>query len=364
MENKKTKKRGVFAKLVPATCMLLVSATALASSTYAWFTMNKMVSVTGMELKAHSEEGLLINEVKLATSSTWDDAAQAAATRTTFELRPTSTSDLATWWHANSKKSADEAGIDAKTDTVELDSTTHAIYANLSTATDKTIIGVEGATSGEKATGNTQAETHVFYTDASYGTASQYDNGEGYYVRYTYYLKSSGQDDFVVSNLQAKVKATKKDSTAATNKLDPALRVGIAVPTSTTTATIAGRAIFSPVPGSNDLGVTDTSYGVTNDVTGSSSTTVTPVVASAIGTYTAYQTLNLTTGTGQQATTSTITIPKVTSDGIPVYVYVWFEGEDTHCMSDNLTATLNAYDIDITFNCDDIGGTGTAAQGN
>ena len=55
--------------------------------------MNKEVTVTGMELKAHSEEGLLINEVKLATSNTWDDAAQAAATPTTFELRPTSTSD-------------------------------------------------------------------------------------------------------------------------------------------------------------------------------------------------------------------------------------------------------------------------------
>lgn len=353
------KKNSAKKRLVAAVAMLALSSASLFGSTYAWFTMNKEVTVTGMELKAHSEEGLLINEVKLATSNTWDDAAQAAASPTTFELRPTSTSDLATWWHANSKKSADEAGIDAKTDTVEVDSSTHAIYTNLSGATDETIIGAEGATSGEKATGNTQAETHVFYTDASYGTADSYQNGEGYYVRYTYYLKSSGQDDFVVSNLQAKVKATKKVAANDTQKLDPALRVGIAVPTSTSTATIAGRGIFSPIPGSETLGVTDTSYGVTDDVTGSTNTSVSPTVATTLGDYTAYATLNLDSET--PGTKKTITIPKVTSDGIPVYVYVWFEGEDTHCMSDNLTATLNAYDIDITFNCDDIGGTGATA---
>jgi len=354
MKKSKTNK-----KLASAAAMLLLSAAMLGTSTYAWFTMNKEVQVTGMELKAHSEEGLLINEVKLATSTTWDDKAQAASTATEFQLRPTSTSDLATWWHANSKKSADEAGVDATGDTVVVNSTTGAIYTNLSTATDETIIGAENAASGDKATGNTQAETHVFYTDASYGTAGSYQNGEGYYVRYTYYLKSSGQDDFVVSNLQAKVKATKKVAANDTQKLDPALRVGIAVPTSTSTATIAGRGIFSPIPGSEALGATDTSYGVTDDVTASSNTIVSPTVATTLGEYTAYATLNLVSET--PGTKKTITIPKVTSDGIPVYVYVWFEGEDTHCMSDNLTATLNAYDIDITFNCDDIGGTGTPA---
>lgn len=352
------KKNSATRKLVASIALLAISATSLFGSTYAWFTMNKEVSVTGMELKAHSEEGLLINEVKLATSNTWDDAAQAASTPTVFELRPTSTSDLATWWHANSKKSADEAGVDALSDTVKVNENDY--YVNLSSATDETIIAAEGAASGEKATGNTQAETHVFYTDASYGTTGSYQNGEGYYVRYTYYLKSSGQADFVVSDLQAKVKATKVNGDGATDStdLDPALRVGIAVPaTNASGAAIAGRAIFSPVPGTGDTapGATNTSYGVTNNATGSETTTVTPVVASAVGSYTAYQTLNLTTG----GSTSTITIPSVTSDGIPVYVYVWFEGEDTHCMSDNLTAVLDTYRIDITFNNNNIGGSGT-----
>ena len=82
------------------------------SQMYAWFTMNKEVKVTGMEMKAHSEEGLLINEVKLATSDTWDNEATANTTPTLIKLRPASTQNFTKWWHANSKVSADEAGID------------------------------------------------------------------------------------------------------------------------------------------------------------------------------------------------------------------------------------------------------------
>jgi hypothetical protein len=306
--------------------------------------MNKVVTVTGMELKAHSEEGLLINEVKLATSPTWDDAAQAAATATAFELRPTSTSNLTTWWHANSKKSADEAGVDALGDTVKVNDNDY--YTNLSTATDQTIIDAEGAASGEKATGGTQAETHVFYTDASYGTSGSYQNGEGYYVRYTYYLKSSGQADLNVSSLQAQVKATLKAGGSAA-ALDNSLRVGIKYGST-------GMKIFAPVKNTvaspNGTATTgpNTSYDVTKDAQGSDSDSVTPVVASATGTATAYTPIN----TGAE------TIPSVTSEGAPVYVFVWFEGEDTNCMSDNLTASLNAYDIDISFKVDEIGGAG------
>jgi hypothetical protein len=349
-----TKKKGNPAKkLIPAAGSLMVSAVMLATSTYAWFTMNKQVSVTGMELKAHSEEGLLINEVKLATSSTWDDAAQAAASPTAFELRPTSTSDLTNWWHANSKKSSDEAGIDAKTDTVEVDSVTHAIYTNISSISDYVDIGDENTTitgTNGQATGGTKAETHVYYTDASYGTAGSYQNGEGYYVKYTYYLKSSGQADLNVSALQAQVKATLKEGGSAT-ALDNSLRVGIKYGST-------GMKIFAPVkntvasPNGSSTTGPDTSYGVTNVATGATSDTVTPVVASATGQYTEYTAIN----------TSSETIPSVTSNGEPVYVYVWFEGEDSNCMSDNITASLNAYDIDINFKVDEIGGTGTPAS--
>jgi len=58
---KKTKKKSVAKKLIPATSMLLVSATMLASSTYAWFTMSREVEVKGIQMTATVPEDLQIS---------------------------------------------------------------------------------------------------------------------------------------------------------------------------------------------------------------------------------------------------------------------------------------------------------------
>ncbi len=51
-----------FRKLIPALCMLLVSALFVGTSTYAWFSMNKEVTATNMQVKAKSNATyLLIN---------------------------------------------------------------------------------------------------------------------------------------------------------------------------------------------------------------------------------------------------------------------------------------------------------------
>ncbi|MDD7165800.1 MAG: hypothetical protein PUI31_03910 [Clostridia bacterium] len=41
-----------FKKLIPALCMLLVSSVMLGSTTFAWFSMNRTVTATGMAIKA------------------------------------------------------------------------------------------------------------------------------------------------------------------------------------------------------------------------------------------------------------------------------------------------------------------------
>lgn len=61
MKDKTTKRRGVAAKLIPATCMLLVSATALVSSTYAWFTMSREVEVKNIQMTATTPEDIQIS---------------------------------------------------------------------------------------------------------------------------------------------------------------------------------------------------------------------------------------------------------------------------------------------------------------
>lgn len=346
-----TKKRSSpMKKLIPAAGSLMISAAMLGTSTYAWFTMNKEVSVTGMEMKAHSEEGLLINEVKLATSDAWDNVATANTDPTLISLRPASTQNFTKWWHANSKVSADEAGIDdSQANTVAISEGVYykEVTAGANGISDKVFVAGENAAAGAegengKATGNTKAETHVYYDHASFGDASKatYDNGEGYYIKYTYYLKSSGEGDLTVNNFQAKVTATKKALTTAesaqsdkteSTELNKALRVGVEY---------AGqKMIFAPVSGA------DASYQVTTDAAGTAGNVINYTTSNE------YVQINKI---GEAAATP-VTIPSVTTDGAPVYVYLWFEGEDTHCNSDNIKAILNTYDIDISFKDADLG---------
>ena len=94
-------------KLIPALCMLLVSAILLGSSTYAWFSMNTQVTATGMQVKAQAEGGIVIAN---SAKSAW--TAEATAQITTATLFPTSNaknpSTLTAWFH-NKSDDADDA---------------------------------------------------------------------------------------------------------------------------------------------------------------------------------------------------------------------------------------------------------------
>ena len=68
-----------FKKLVPAICMLLVSAVLMGTSTFAWFSMNTSVTATGMQIQAKSDTTYLMigsgetdtaEEIQAATANT------------------------------------------------------------------------------------------------------------------------------------------------------------------------------------------------------------------------------------------------------------------------------------------------------
>ena len=61
MKTNAKRKNSAVKKLIPAAGMLALSASMLATSTYAWFTMNKTVTVTGMEVKTAVGSNLLIS---------------------------------------------------------------------------------------------------------------------------------------------------------------------------------------------------------------------------------------------------------------------------------------------------------------
>lgn len=312
--------------------MLAVSAISLSSATYAWFTMNKDVSVTGMQLKAHAEEGLLINEVAAWDDTNWDEHALAGDSTPT-SLRPASTYDLQTWWHANSSKANNEAGASGTTGTTVDPDTVLLTYENISPNNLSTEIFNGSGTAGSA------AEKRVYYANATFGTSgangNSYDDGEGYYARYTYYLKSSKTGNALTvtqGNLKATVTATKINNdnggSGSGSALDGAIRVGIQVGSETS----ANYNIFAPVAGAT------TEYSVAGSTSG-----------------TTYQTVTAATAEASINPDSAVDIPSVRTNGIPVYVYVWYEGEDANCKSANLQEILDSYQIDVTFSDADLG---------
>ncbi len=57
-------------KLIPAICLLLVSAVMLGTSTFAWFSMNTSVTATGMQVVAKSDNTYLLVSATNTTAST------------------------------------------------------------------------------------------------------------------------------------------------------------------------------------------------------------------------------------------------------------------------------------------------------
>lgn len=314
---KRTDKR----KLVAALGMLCLSGAMLVGTTYAWFTMNKTVSVTNMQVQARADQGLLINEVADAGDSHWDELATTSQS-TGIQLHATSTADTKTWYVAYSKKSNTAASASSGTASTDL---TAEGYRTLGTSPFTTAVSTVAAAAGSN------AQQDITYVDKDGG--SDYDFGEGYYVKYTYYLKSSA--DAITTSLAAgtgnqslqikNVTVTNNNNlgvSGTVEDLDAALRVAIV---------IGGKAyIYAPVTGS-----TGTYYV-------NASSTATTVL------------------TGDQAT-APMTIPAVTANGTPFYVYLYFEGEDAKLKTDNVTTSLD--NVTVAFNLSLVDNT-TAATDN
>ena len=74
-----------FKKLIPALCMLLVSAILLGGSTFAWFSMNNEVTANGMQVSAKSNTQFLIIEetaAEITNTTTASSNMSVTATKT------------------------------------------------------------------------------------------------------------------------------------------------------------------------------------------------------------------------------------------------------------------------------------------
>lgn len=297
-----------YLKLIPALCLLLVSAILMGTSTFAWFSMNTRVTATNMQVQAIADQGILINEVADATDTNWDNSVNTA-TATTIKLHATSTANTSTWYVAYSKSQDDSAAASSGTPSNNLTIDGYKVLGtDIMTATE-TVNAVAGST----------AQRDILYVDKD--NDSTYDENEGYYVKYTYYIKSSA-DAITLTPTTTGQSFNIKSVTATTLtsnsvNLDKALRVAIVV---------ANKAyIYAPV---YDYANSETAA----DYYVNASTTATTPLDNTVS-----------------YATALTSIPATTDNGTPLYVYMYFEGEDTNLKTSNVVATLDNVKIDIEF---------------
>lgn len=90
-------------KIIPSICMLLVTAVLMGTSTYAWFSMNKKVEVTGMKVTANTSSNLVISKDKITfeDSTKFNDYTLTFADATA-KLNPVSSINGKQFFKANS----------------------------------------------------------------------------------------------------------------------------------------------------------------------------------------------------------------------------------------------------------------------
>ncbi len=74
-------------KLIPAICMTLIAAVMLASSTFAWFSMNTQVTATGMQVTAKTDNAYLIISAGTTLSGS-EISANANVNKNLYPVKP------------------------------------------------------------------------------------------------------------------------------------------------------------------------------------------------------------------------------------------------------------------------------------
>jgi len=291
--DKKNKGFSPMKKVISAAGMLAVSASMLATSTYAWFSMNTQVTATGMQVKAQAEGGIVISN---SAKTTW--SSEATAQVTTASLYPTSYTNVGSeagkWYHnksdnANDAKANQDAGAYATLSSIVLSATSEGVGYVETNST-------EGYQAG---------------ADASY------------YLLNNFTIKSSGD---AVTGGKLYINEVSVTSGATLLPIDCALRVAVVVGGTTY--------IFAPVTATKTVNNETTNYTPTYvyHVKGSSSDTTALYGTSA-----------------KNVQTSVTTIPN-TDDGVPVQVYCYFEGEDANCKSTNISGvTVDTMTVSVKF---------------
>ncbi len=274
-----------FRKLVPAFAMLLVSATVLASTTFAWFSMNNTVTATGMTVQAQASSTLLIDTAS-ATSSAGKLTGGADTKATTANapadgIRPTSTVDGTNWF------SAEAAATNAAT-----------------------------------------AKTGSYEAVAA-------GNVGNYRLASTFYLQTyDGTKSITAGSLDAANKKIVIDSVTV------AYTAGDALASSFRVMIVVGDTVVVCAPTTT---TTPSNQGVASVTTGTATKSdLTFATVSGID-----------SGKATLSANNDLVAAVNYNQVYTANVYLFFDGEDSACYTDNIPATLNNYTVTVSFSLAD-----------
>ena len=197
---------------------------------------------------------------------------------------------------------------------------------------------------------STSSDTTRANTGAAYTSGSAWANNTdcGNYVVHDFWIHASGAEDITVNSLNVKSLVVTfttttfnaetseyetSEATTASNELSKSLRVGVRFGNYSASGNYF---IYAPVTGATK---TYDVYGGSSGTSVSSSTFLT----------------DMPTATNPTPDDSIASIPNntVTDNSIHAYVYIWFEGEDAACISQNIVSNLEQLSIEIAFSISD-----------
>lgn len=296
-------------KLIPATVMLLVAAILMSTASFAWFSMNNKVTVTGMEITTKVSSNLLV------ASTNSEEEFKTALTQTrTGILEPASTVNGANFFYttdalANGKKATAITGSGA---------VPYVAYS-------------EGDTLSNTNAGKTNYDEDfivAYGVDSSSVTTSTVRYG---YIDYTFYLKATSTE------------AAQKVYLSGCNLLYH----GSAITTEKAwRAAVLSQEVAKGAAGSGDgtlVSILALSGAALHDNTAVSATNAKAAPSNLSSA--------ATIGTGLNAGMTKY---------YKVVVRVWLEGEDTTCTNETYADLTEGYTLDLEFSIGS--GTGITAM--
>lgn len=325
MKKATNEKNSARRKLIPAIGMLTVSAMMLSSSTYAWFTMNKEVEVSGLEMKTKVGSNLLICSDNLEANYSSDRV--VFGRKALLEPVSTVSGKTGSFFYTTDAKATGQKAHSASTDGFN-----YAQYG------ETTALSAPDPIAGKYKYDSTFNDK---YTVSTKGSTTAFETAYGY-VDYIFYLKATGEaDDQQLRMTQCDLNYTYPgDPAAEPGDGDDAWRIAVFATDITANGGKGNTGEGAAVGKIDPANVANENAKTILQLSTGENWEENKAVASE-------------TSTGAVTYGSPAVLDNDIDAGVTKYykvlVRVWLEGEDKSCNSATYAQLTNAWSLDLDF---------------